>query len=155
MSETAPKDWQTSLLDRFLSNPNDSNDRQEYIRRGLIPTNNLSLYIVDDPPSVLVPGTDIKNHFDYRQQPFGPMIERLHHEYPELWEQAKLVAQERSDMMSQYWNALATGEGLAAATMKPNVEEAIWRQAEVYTEVITVLAPWLLEAGIDPLDVCK
>lgn len=150
-------DWRTANLDYFLSRPEDMPLRDAYMQRGLIPTNNLGLYIVDNPSPEYAPGTGIPNPYDYRQLPFGPMIKRLQAEQPELWQAAKRAGHQSSELAQQYWAIITEAQrtaGEEAEALGVKSDEAMWAKEEAYNQVIETLAPWLEEAGIRPLDLC-
>lgn len=136
-------------LDYFYAN---GPKRQEFIDRGLIPTNNLSLYIVDEPVAERVTG--IPNTHDYRQRPFGPVILALREQFPELWDQAQATARINSDVLQAFADKLFAGGG-----KDPGLYEladiTYWHNAQVYDRIFRLIAPRLIELGIDTLDVCK
>lgn len=141
------------ILDRLYAHPQDAELRAGYIQRGLIPTNNLSQYFVDDPKPELAPG--IRNPFDYRQKPFGPIITRFRETYPDLWAHARETAAESERRVSTYSDLLFAGERDKAMTLYADLEEAYWTRAKAYDQVIRIIAPQLEAAGIDPVEVCK
>jgi len=141
------------IFDRLYAHPQDAKLRDEYIQRSLIPTNNLSQYFVDNPKPELAPG--IQNPFDYRQKPFGPIITEFRETYPDLWARAIETAAESERRVSTYSDLLFAGEQDKAMTLYADLEEAYWIRAEVYDQVIRIIAPQLEAAGIDPIEVCR
>ncbi len=144
------------ILDHFMGRPEDAEMRAEYIRRGLVPTNNLSLLIVDDPASEIAPGTGIANPFDYRQKPYGHIIDALRTGQPDLWEHAQEVAAESARISELYWQT-ASDQGLESpetAGIAAQFEAAGWIKAEVYTQVMHILGPQMEAEGLDPLELC-
>jgi len=144
-------DYGIRNLDYFFGREADSKTRAEYLRRGLIPTNNLSVYFVDEPLAELAPG--IPNTYDYRQKPFGATIQNFKQAHPDLWEAAKASAQETTSAMRQHTKALL--EHTDATDLQMAADQASWNKAEIYDRVFRIIAPQLQAAGIDPLEVCK
>ena len=140
-------------FERLYGNPQDAALRAEYVRRGIIPTNNLFLYIVDEPKPELAPG--IRNTFDYRQRPFGTVISQLRDNSPNLWEQAKKVAAESTRRTTEFSDLLFEGRADEAMLLRAGVDEAYWAKAEVFDTVFRIIAPQLEALGIDPVEVCK
>lgn len=160
MSEQYPStpSYAERLFDHFMGRPEDTEKRAEYMRRGLIPTNNLCLLIVDEPAAEMVPGTGIPNPHDYRQKPYGHILEALKTDQPEVWEQAKEVTAQRTARMSSYWGALFRdryAENPETQEIAAQCEAIEWDEAEVYTCVIQILAPQLEAEGFDPLEICR
>lgn len=146
-------DYGMRSLDYFYGGQERHDQRKAYEERGLIPTNNLSLYIVDEPEADIGPG--IPNHIDYRQRPFGVVIEQLRLSQPELWEEAKRTAAEHTAIMTAFSDLLRTGQKDVARQLEVMADEAYWAKGAVYDKVIRAIAPALEAEGIDPLDVCK
>lgn len=145
-----------TLFDYYLSKPEDRTRREEYERRGLIPTNNLSLLIVDDPPEELVPGSGIANPFNWRARPYGHLIASLKANHPELWRDAQTKNAARVAIVNDYWRVLHI-EGLeseAASQLERAGSQAAWDEAETFTKIIKILGPQLDAMGISPVEVC-
>lgn len=160
MSEQYPKKptYEQRAYDYYLGRPDQAEKRAEYISRGLVPTNNLSLLIVDEPRAEIAPGTGIPNPYDYTQQPYGPMIEALKNDHPELWEQAKEATAKCTELLDLHWDTISKDNDTtseAAKEIASQCEIAGWHKAEVYTQVIHILGPQLDAAGIDITEICR
>lgn len=147
--------YEQRLFDYFMGRSEDAEKRAEYIRRGLIPTNNLSLLIVDEPEAELAPG--IPNPSDYRQQSYGHLVIALRENQPELWARAKEVAANTEAVQREYWDTMVSqgAESAEARELAAQVEGVGWTKAEVYTEVMHILGPQMEVEGLDPLDICQ
>lgn len=156
--ELGPKaypDYAVQILDYFYARPETAEERLQYTSRGLIPTNNLAMYIVDSPNPELVTGTGVKNHYDYNQRPFGPVITSFRETNPGLWERAKAAAALSEQLSSRYAELMFSGRREEAEAIAPSSSEAYWAKAAVFDEVIRYIAPDLQDLGIEPLDLCK
>jgi hypothetical protein len=145
------------LFEHYMGRPEDTEKRAEYVRRGLIPTNNLNLLIVDEPAAELAPGAGIPNPHDYRQKPYGHILEDLKTNQPEVWEQAKEVSAQSRALMSSYWDTISGDhdtKSVEAKEIAAQCEATGWAEAEVYTCVMQILAPQLEAEGFDPLEIC-
>lgn len=154
LSQETP--YKHRLFDYFMSRPQDAERREEYVSRGLIPTNNLSLYIVDEPNVEMIPGSGVNNPWNWRQKSFGHLIEALKTDQPELWQQAKEVSATVSELVTKYFEvASANGiESSEARALALQSQVAQWEYATVYTRVIEILGPQLDAEGIDPIELC-
>lgn len=158
MSEQLPQKppYEQRLFDYFLSRPQDAERRAAYISRGLIPTNNLSLYIVDDPNAEIIPGSGVSNPWNWRQKSFGHLIEALKTDQPELWERAKEVTATSGALIKKYWEVASTNglENSEVVALQLQCNTAQWEHATVYTRIIEILGPQLDAEGIDPIELC-
>jgi hypothetical protein len=141
------------MLDHFCGRSDEVEKKQEFMARGLTPTNNLSLYFskLGDRPE-LAPG--ISNHHYYLDRPFGQIFQSFRDANPDLWLQARALNEERSALGTRYWNHLQANETEQAKALEPVFDQAGWEEDAVFSAIFEVLAPQLEEAGIDPLDVC-
>jgi len=144
-------DYGMKILDHFYPEGTRQEERDYYLSSGLIPTNNLSMYIVDEPKAEWAPG--VKNPFDYRWKTFGGVIEKLKTSNPELWEEAKKINEE-SDVSGQNFIKLLDSKKPIDPEVFSAGDRLQLRKSEIYNKVIRIIAPQLLEQGIDPLDVC-
>ena len=145
-------DYATRNVEYFLGHPSDAEDREEYERRGPVPTNNLNLYIVDDPDPEFAPG--IPNPHDYRQRSFGPIIETLRQEHSELWDEARDAIQLSNALLREYGRLLSEGKKDEAAGLSVATDEAVWTRREACDRIFRIIAPQMQAAGIDPLEIC-
>lgn len=146
-------DYGMRILDYFYKEgSSDQKNRDDYLKRGLIPTNNLSLYIVDEPKTEIGPG--IRNPFDYHQKPFGVIIENFKSSNPELWNDAKTTKENYNEAIQNYVTLLQSGKPISP-DVKSDAEMLLLRKSEVYDKVIRIIGPQLLAISIDPLDLCK
>jgi hypothetical protein len=158
MSERMPKEspypsYGTRNMDYFLGHPADADEREAYERRGLIPTNNLNLYIVDEPNPEFAPG--IPNPHDYRQRSFGPIIEALRQTYPELWEKAVGAIRQAQVRLEEYSALLTEGRKKEEeAELAATAEEAVWERRKACDEIFRIIAPQMEAAGLDPMEIC-
>ncbi|HSX33011.1 MAG TPA: hypothetical protein VLF91_01595 [Candidatus Saccharimonadales bacterium] len=156
MSETiaAPRpQWQQDLFDYYLGRDDQADQRAEFEANGWLPTNNLSLYIVDEPKEELVAGTGIPNRCNYNARPFGHIVRRLRDERRDLWEAAKSTAAVKIERMDAYIKALQ-GKDPVAAELAAQVDTAQAEKNQAYTDLMLVLGPWLVEEGFSPLELC-
>jgi len=144
--------WFATNINYFYGHAADAETRIEYFRRNIIPTNNLSLYIEDDPEPEMAPG--IANPFDYRQRPFGPAIVQLRQTHPELWGQAKAAIAQRHEVFDRFTSLLHSNQRSQALALQAEAEAAHWQQAEVLDRVFRIVAPQVEALGVDPLQLC-
>lgn len=150
-------DYAQRNFEYFLGREDSRGKRAEYASRGLIPTNNLSLWIVDNPSPFLVAGLDIPNPQDYRQKPFAHIFEALKTDHHELWQRAIETARINHDNVKQFTDLIFStrdAETEKALALGAKCEVSYWAQAEVYTELFNILAPQMIAEGHNPLDVC-
>lgn len=155
MSERIPRepaypDFGKRILDAFY--PDHDEQRKAFEDRGLIPTNNLNLYIKDDPKPELDLG--FPNIHDYRQRSFGFAIEELKNEHPDLWERAKVAIAESGRLRSKYSDLLWEQKREEAKAMEEALDSAIWAARQACDEIFRIIAPKLEAVGIDPLEIC-
>lgn len=130
------------LFERFC---NDDSERQEYQTRGLLPTNNLSVYFLAESEKEW--GPDFPSPHDYRHKPFAVPMQMFRDDHPDMWQEAR-DATEAAARAFTVWSQNRTPELEAAAT------EAKWHKAEVMTRVFINLEPELKKEGINPVSVC-
>ena len=152
MVESFPNSFGQANFDYFYGRPENSERRQEYLDRGLIPTNNLCLYFFESSQKDLAPG--IPNHYNYHNRPFGQILQTFRDNNPELWEEARQAAEVSSAAMKEFSDHLFARESELAEEKRPRVVELSWVEAEVFNRVFDIIAPELAAAGINPLDVC-
>jgi len=157
MGEQAPRYYpvRQENLDAFYRSPGLAEKRQEFIDRGITPTNNLSLYFKDQPAREIMAGTDIPNPFDYNRFSFGPAICWLRDTHSDVWEEGKEVIAYNVEKLGRYADLMFSGKREEADAMREEVDEAFWRQAEVMSRAFNLMLPELEAAGVDPLDVCR
>jgi len=141
----------------FYASAADVEKRQEFIRRGITPTNNLRKYFDISQPEYWKPEQGIRNPLHRNTHPFGHILERLEFEQPDLWGRA--VAAEQAYETAHKQNLATihrdghTDEELAAAAMA--LETATWHNRAVMSEVFDVIAPQMQAEGFDPISACK
>jgi hypothetical protein len=138
--------------DYFLSQQGRVDERAEFIRRGLVPTNNLRQYFDDSQPLELTPGHPwpLNRH----NQPFGPIIDELRAEQPELWERAASIYQTTSQLSKQYRDLLWGGKRDEADQVAAAFDDQVWLDREIFSEIFLIIAPRMEAKGIDPLSAC-
>ena len=135
---------------RFLPIETDA-IREEYKRRGLTHTNNLKLYLTENPKPEAMPG--YPDAYDYRHRIFGHIIETFRIDYPDIWgkvQESFVVknAAEREYLHMQMYGYFQADEYGEFA------EECGWTFIQATSEAYDVLAPMLEAADFDPLEVC-
>lgn len=140
------------ILNTFYGGPADADKRAEYLKRGIIPTNNFARYVINDPENMPTNAPDSHN---YLHKPFGPALEDFRQTHPELWEQARKTSLVSRELMVTFTELLGDGERERAMAMRTDVDEAHWAMEEACDAAFRILAPQLEAQGIDPLDVCR
>lgn len=152
-------DYRSRVHDYFFSHANSGEEREYYESRDLTFTNNLHLWFIDEPEQEVVPG--FPNPYDYRQRSFGSILDEFRTERPELWREVQETMQTKRLDLAIYADLLMqqdiTPESLETYEQKQRDYSANLREqaAVAKSRAFDILAPRLLGAGIDPLDLCK
>ena len=152
-------DYRSRVHDYFFSHVNSEEECKYYESRDLTFTNNLHLWFVDDPEHEIASG--FPNPYDYRQRPFGPVLDAFRREHPDLWREVQQVMQTKRLDLAIYAKLLTqeniTPEILEEYEQKQKDYSANLREQAAITKsrAFDILAPQLLDVGIDPLDLCK
>src|SRR6266536_5986888 len=96
-----------AILDTFYGSDGDAERHQQYLDRGIIPTNNLCLYISSSPGK--------PEYYDYSRHEFGPIFQALRDTQPELWAQVDAASRESGRLRQEYADLLFSGQSEAAA----------------------------------------
>jgi|GEM_PF-1240005 len=152
-------DYRRRVHDYFFSDPESQDKRNYYEHRGLTFTNNLHLWFQDDPEPELLSG--VKNPHDYHQRNFGPVLEKFREEHGDLWREVQQAVAIRKGAITGYAELFKEGkpnrdEFEAFLSAQGDRSRELEQYAdEVKSRAFAVLAPELIAAGIDPVDVCK
>lgn len=141
-------------FDYFYPSQADRELRQEFIRRDIIPTNNLRKYFDLSQKEYWKPG--VRNPFHRNTHPFGHIISRLMTESPELWERAVAAEQGYEQARKQHSAALLVHgrDSDVVASLKAALDEATWHNRAVMSEVFTVIAPQMEFENFEPVSAC-
>lgn len=150
-------DYAKDNFDYFLGTSNDSAEYDKYKRLDIIPTNNLCLYMVDNPAAELAPG--YPNPDDYRQKKFGFVIEGFKEEYPELWAKACGVMAAYCELKNKNLDLMFIKDKTDVIIQKMSdneilLDELFLAKAEVCSDVFKIIAPQMKAYDIDPISIC-
>lgn len=140
-------------LDYFYPTRSDAKTRIAYKQRNIIPTHNFGTLIVDESVAEIAP--DFPNHYDYRQRPYGELIIRLRDEHPEVWQRARDGFWAGQRAVSHYADLLYAGKEAEAVTIREEADRLFWEGAAACSAAYAILAPKMLAAGFDPIEVCR
>jgi hypothetical protein len=127
-------------------------ERQGYDSRGLVNTNNLPLFFMDEPFTQTTPG--FPNLYDYNQREFKDIFIQLKNDRPDLWEQGVHAQTERTTSLDDQMDALFSSPGSDPAAVIALLAKADWERKALFTEIFDSLVPMLVQDGIDPLAIC-
>lgn len=152
-------DYRRNVHDYFFSQSARQDERAYYESRNLTFTNNLHIWFVDDPKPEIYEG--IKNPYDYRQREFGPVLERFRAEYPDLWKEVQQAVAAQKGALAIEIDRFNTGSITPEALQeyfdeqKDRSRELKLRADEVKSRAFDIIGPMLVEAGIEPVAVCR
>jgi hypothetical protein len=136
-------------LDEFY--PVGSALREDYVARGVIPTNNFGNYLASD---LLPEGSIERMAYDLKHAPFGRVLEAYQQEYPEQWENARQAVSRLKELMRAHLDAAATQDTAKHIELGQLRDEAREHSDQLLSDLYLQVAPRLEEAGFNPLDAC-
>jgi hypothetical protein len=145
--------WRTEIHDQFLNQPRDAEKRRLYEERGLLYTNNFSMFFRDLPE--LLPG--LPHPYDHTVRPFAPVIQRFLDTHGDLCDEIARVGDTKRTLATKYWEVMKEHgiDSPEAEDLASQLRPLEWEDAELCTRAMDIVAPWLLEAGFDPVDLCR
>lgn len=150
-------DYAKDNFDYFLGTSNDSAEYDKYKRLDIIPTNNLCLYMVNDPKPELIPG--YPNPDDYRQKRFGFIIEGFKEEYPELWAVACNAMAKYCELKNKNMDLMFIKDKSDVVIQKISdnkvlLDELFLAREKACSDVFKIIAPQMKAHNQDPADIC-
>lgn len=142
---------QEELLDYFFSDPRKADERARYEATGIIPTNNLYLYFLDQPDDR---DESPARAYDYKLRPFGEVFEAFKENDPALWKLANQVASSSRQLTEEQLRLLHEGSIAEARAYQAAITVGEGVRAAVFSYVLERLAPDLQARGFKPIDVC-
>lgn len=158
MEQVTIGDYRQHVHDYFFSKAGDE-ERASYEARGITFTNNLHLWFIEESQREIIPG--FANPYDYRNRPFGAVIEDFRQNHPDLWQAVRDAASARRTDMNAYAELLQrndiTPEILQEyEDMQRDYSARLQEQSDIVkSQAFDVIAPMMINANLDPLDVCR
>lgn len=78
----------------------------------------------------------------------------LRDEHPEVWQRARDSFWAGQQAVGRYADLLYAGQKEEAEALKPEADRLYWDGAAACSEAYAILAPKLLAAGFDPVEIC-
>jgi hypothetical protein len=127
----------------------------DYKDNQLVRTNNLRLYITDDPVRAITKGyPDLASPVQKRA---GEIIRDLKDRDPELWQRATsaaIVNNEQAQYENDKLDALLGNTSINIQEALDSVKPLLLQRETVLTEVFDALVPYLAADNIDPITIC-